>query len=123
MTAWHPDWETRWQQAKDTALAKECLVSIAAEALNNHPDIWVAAFDAATRPDERDEHVSELEAIFAGIAEAEAFARECEAYEMRTGKDWTSSERLCALEQDTFSPEPFYAAAHLASMSCPPFKE
>ena len=50
-------------------------------------------------------------------AQAERFAELCEAYEMRTGRDWTDSEYLCALDCEMGNPEPRYAAAHLASMA------
>lgn len=53
----------RWSQAKGTWSEKQTLLEIAAEELRENGQTWLfaAAMDAATRPDERDEHVARLE--------------------------------------------------------------
>jgi hypothetical protein len=112
-------WYVQWEQARGTWSETDALMRIAAEALNHDPDVWYAAFDAAnaTDPDERAEHIATLERLFDEAAEAEAFAEQCEAYEIRTGKDWTSSERLMALEQTVPNPQVRLAAGHLKTLS------
>lgn len=95
---------TRWEEARGTWSEKPTLRKIAAEELRKNGPSWLfcAAFDAATAtdPDERAEHIAafeqELEATEA--AESEQFARQCEAYEMRTGKDWDCSPDLWAAD-------------------------
>lgn len=83
-------------------------------AAGTYPSDWISA---AQRLVDTGDDAADLEWLMEGLEQSEAFDRECEAYEARTGKDWTSSARLCALERDTFNPEPLYAAAHLAGMT------
>lgn len=94
-------WYVQWEQARGTYSENRVLAGIAASARDHDWDVWCAAMDAIDAPDEdeRAEHIATLERLFDEAAEAEAFAEQCEAYEIRTGKDWTSCERLMALEQ------------------------
>jgi hypothetical protein len=112
-------WYVQWEQARGKYTEKRVLMEIAASALNRDYDVWMAAYDAATAtdPDERAEHIATLERLFDEAAEAEAFAEQCEAYEIRTGKDWTSCERLMALEQTVANPQVRLAAGHLKTLS------
>lgn len=95
-------WSTRWQQARGTFSEKRVLLSIAAEARDRDHNVWCASFDAATTtdPDERAEHIAELERLFEEAAAAEDFAERCWAYEQRTGRDWDTSASLWAEDDD-----------------------
>lgn len=63
--AFTPDlsYSTRWEQARGTWTEKQTLLEIAAEEHRKNGPSWLfcAAMDAATRPDERDEHIARFE--------------------------------------------------------------
>jgi hypothetical protein len=56
-------WPKRWEEARNTWSEKDTLLEIAAEehAINGPSWLFCAAYDAATRPDERDEHIARFE--------------------------------------------------------------
>jgi hypothetical protein len=67
---------TRWEEARGTFSEKRVLLKIAAEELSKNGETWLfaAAMDAATRPEERDEHIARFEEELEAAEEAE-FAR------------------------------------------------